>query len=390
MSFKFLRGESNFPFIPRMWLFIGISTVVSIACIVCVATRGINFGIDFAGGYEIQLKFPKAVSEFEIRKLIDPLGMGDARVQRYGAEKDNEYLILMREHGTLSEANKSKLKTDFETLAGSPANLASWTVAESGERIAATFNKPVGEQQVRDVLAKYPLEIKSVARGEREDKPDFVIEFISLADRIEGALRTGMSIDPNTSIISRVEFVGPQVGSQLRQQGIMALVYALALILIYIAIRFDMFFSPGAIIATIHDLIVTIGIYSFLQIEFNLPTVAALLTLVGYSLNDTIVVYDRIRENVGKAKGRDLRVTVNAAINQTLSRTLLTSGFTLLSVTALLIFGGEAIHGFSVTLFVGIIVGTYSSIAIASPCYILLKEAYGDGKRKNSKAIAAA
>ena len=217
--------------------------------------------------------------------------------------------------------------------------------------------------------------------SERADQPEYTIELYSIGSQIEDALVKEMGVK-STDI--SVEFVGPQVGSQLRNQGIMAVVYSLLFLLLYIAVRFDFYFAPGAIIATLHDVIIVLGVFSFFQIDFTLSTVAGILTLIGYSLNDTVVVYDRIRENVARMRGRELRHLVSSSISETLSRTILTSGVTLLVVVSLLVWGGRSLMDFSVCLLVGITVGTYSSIAIAAPTYVLLREHYD--RRLKAKA----
>ena len=172
--------------------------------------------------------------------------------------------------------------------------------------------------------------------------------------------------------LRRVEFVGPQVGDELTEDGGLAMLYALICILLYVGIRFEYRFAMGAVIALVHDVIVTIGIFSLFQVEFDLPVLAAVLAVIGYSLNDTIVVYDRIRENFRKMrKGTPIEI-VNASLNQTLARTLVTSLTTLLVLIALFLFGGEIIHGFALALIVGVVVGTYSSIYVASSAIIMM------------------
>lgn len=172
--------------------------------------------------------------------------------------------------------------------------------------------------------------------------------------------------------LRRVEFVGPQVGDELANDGGLAMLYALIGILIYVALRFEKRFSIGAVAALVHDVVITLGFFSLFQFNFDLSVLAALLAVIGYSLNDTIVVFDRIRENFRKMRKGDTPNIVNAAINQTLSRTLMTSGTTLLVLVALFIFGGEVIHYFSLALLFGIVIGTYSSIYVASPIAIAL------------------
>jgi len=267
-------------------------------------------------------------------------------------------------------------------------SLTDLSFAESGERINVSFSESVTEADVRRALTSVQVPITDIRRSERSDRPDFVVGVRSLADDIGQALVAGLDLPTSTNLLQRIEFVGPQVGADLRNEGISAVVWSLVLILLYVALRFDMYFAPGAIIATVHDLVLTLGIFSFLQMEFNLTVVAAILTLIGFSLNDTIVVYDRIRENVAARRANDLRKLVNDSINETLSRTILTSGTVLLVSLSLLLLGGPSLRGFSAVMFIGVLVGTYSSIAVASPAYIALR-AYGERGRPKQGAQKA-
>ncbi|MEZ4273459.1 MAG: protein translocase subunit SecF [Myxococcota bacterium] len=387
---KLMSGDADIDFIGRFNVFAVISGLLVAISIVLVATVGLNFGIDFAGGYEIQAKFPAEVTDTKLKEIIAPLGLGDARVQRFGDAAHNEFLIMIPKHGTLTDAAKADLEADFVVLAGGKDKLTAWVVAESGERVTVGFANAVDEKHVTETFTKRGMEVKNISRGEREDKPEYTVILVSLADRIRTALIGGLGLDNEANPIQRVEFVGPQVGEQLRSQGTMAILWALFFILLYVAIRFDLSFAPGAIVALAHDVVITVGAFSLLQLEFNLPIIAAVLAIVGYSLNDTIVIYDRIRENTIRLRGRPLRALVNTSINQTLSRTLLTSGTTLMVVVALLVFGGGIIRDFSVALLIGIAVGTYSSVAIASPVYILLRERQSRMEARTQRTVAAA
>ncbi len=175
-----------------------------------------------------------------------------------------------------------------------------------------------------------------------------------------------------TAELRRVEFVGPQVGKELTEDGGLAMLYALICILIYVALRFEYRFAVGSVIALVHDVLVTIGIFSLFQIDFDLPVLAAILAVIGYSLNDTIVVYDRIRENFRRMRKGSPEQIINASLNQTLSRTLVTSLTTLVVLIALFLFGGEIIHGFALALIIGVLIGTYSSIYVASSAVLSL------------------
>ncbi|MGD9168660.1 MAG: protein translocase subunit SecF [Candidatus Thiodiazotropha sp.] len=194
------------------------------------------------------------------------------------------------------------------------------------------------------------------------------IDSAVLSDRAFSAMQT---VDPAADL-RRVEFVGPQVGDELAEDGGMAMLYALIGILIYVGLRFEYRFAVGSVIALVHDVIITIGFFALFQVEFDLPVLAAVLAVIGYSLNDTIVVFDRIRENFRKIrKGESLEI-INTSVNQTLSRTLITSGTTLLVLVALFLFGGKIIHGFALALIVGVVIGTYSSIYIASSSVLFM------------------
>ena len=186
--------------------------------------------------------------------------------------------------------------------------------------------------------------------------------------------------------VKRVEIVGPKVGGELRWQAVKATLYALGGMLVYIAFRFEWIYGAAAVIAVFHDTLITIGLFSLLNKEISLTVIAALLTLVGYSMNDTIVVFDRIRENLKILRREKLEVLINRSINQTLSRTILTSGLTFLTVLALFLFGGEVLHGFSLALVIGIIIGTYSSIFIASPILVFWQDFVEKRKKKPSAA----
>jgi len=313
--------------------------MILLSIVILIVNKGPEYGIDFAGGTVVQVKFDDSVEISKIKDGLTELGLKGAAVQRFGAESQNEYLIRTNE----------SLMTD--------------------ENFSA---------EIRQALSK----------------------------------ATGMEAE-----IRRVEMVGPQVGETLREKALFALFYALLFITIYVSGRFEMKwvvsgvtaaaliaavyflslfktgipllilvalivslvlfwqlhlrYAMGATLAIIHDMIITIGIFTLLGFEFSLPIVAALLTIIGYSLNDTIIVFDRIRENVRRYSRRPLELNINRSINETFSRTLLTSGTTLVVLLCLFFLGGDIIHDFAFTLIIGIIIGTYSSIFVASPILLL-------------------
>ncbi|MEZ0311605.1 MAG: protein translocase subunit SecF [Myxococcota bacterium] len=371
---RFLAKQPTVQWMSLNRVYIAISAAMLVISVVSLFTRGINFGIDFAGGYELQVKFDKKVEEEKVQKVVESLGLGDSRVQRYGDASANEFLVLVRQESALTEEQRTQLKHDIEALAGGETGVGNFSVAESGENIIVGFTKPVTEEQLKGVLGKYALEVKRINAGERVDRPEYVVELISVADKVQGALVKAFEIPADHQLVQRTEFVGPQVGAQLRNQGILAVIYSMIFILFYIALRFDFFFAPGAVITLVHDAVIIMGFFSVFQIEFNLPIVAAILTLMGYSLNDTIVIFDRVRENMVRLRGRDLKALVDTSINETLARTLITSFATLAVVLAILIFGGTVTRDFALCMTVGIVLGSYSTIAVSAPLYVLFRQ----------------
>jgi preprotein translocase subunit SecF len=246
------------------------------------------------------------------------------------------------------------------------------------------------EARIRDAVQSVGVGEPSVVRyGEADSSPEFLIRFQSgaedqgaeqnqIVDRIQKALTEqvgALSVD-------RVEYVGPKVGAELRRAGIKSMLIAFALILVYVGLRFSAQFAPGGVIALIHDVLVTSSIWLLCGQQFDLQVLAALLALIGYSINDTIVIFDRIREVMGIHTAQDLPSVINQAINQTLSRTILTSGATLLAVIALVLVGGEVIFPFAATMAIGIVVGSYSTVYIASPIMLLLTDRKTAGESK--------
>ena len=290
---KFLNRKTTIDFMSRRNIALVFSTILIIASIFSLSTRGLNFGLDFTGGTLIEVGYPSAPDTTQVRENLTNAGF-DSIVQTFGAATD----IVVRIPPTDVEESSAELSS----------------------RVLAALSQGVeGEIEMR-----------------------------------------------------RVEFVGPQVGDELAEQGILAVIYAMVGVFLYVMFRFQWRFSVGAVAALFHDIIISMGVISFVHIEFDLTVVAAILAVVGYSLNDTIVLFDRIRENFPRYRKRQPIEVVNTSINETLSRTLMTSTTTLLVLGALFYFGGEIIHGFAFTLIIGVIVGTYSSIYVASNVLLML------------------
>jgi len=335
VPFELVPQGTHIDFIGKRHLAIGISLVMLLAGAVAVPINGVKMGIDFQGGTEMQVLFAEQVNADEgaIRKVVGDCGIAAASVVRYGEVEGREFLIRFQEGAIAGAQGDHCPLTPEQVEALAQAKLAGGGGGDEGEK------------------------------GETIDK---------LAYALTNAIGPLSGGEPE-----RVEFVGPRVGSELRAAGLKSLLVACVLILIYIAFRFSARFAPGAVIALIHDVLITSGIFVILGMEFDLQVLAALLAILGYSLNDTIIIYDRIRENMALRTKFDLVDVLNQSVNQTLSRTVLTSGTTMVSVLALLFLGGEVIRPFAFAMAIGIVVGTYSSIFIAAPTLLWLERRVG-------------
>jgi preprotein translocase subunit SecF len=337
VPFEIIPSGTHIDFIGRRHIAFAISALLLVAAVVAVPTRGIRLGIDFAGGTEVQLLFDQSVDvdEGRIRTVLEACGVSEASVVRYGESGASEFLVRFA-------ARSVELAAD----AGAQCPL------------------PEGVQERLTQVAQ--------ETGADTENPGTA----ALIDRLVSAL--GYTIGPLQ--VQRVEYVGPRVGDELRRDGLLAIGIACALILVYIAFRFSTRFAPGAVAALVHDVGITAGIFVLFHLEFDLRVLAALLATLGYSLNDTIIIYDRIRENMELRTKHDLIDVLNRSVNQTLSRTLLTSLTTLGAVLALLFVGGEVIRPFALAMAIGVVVGTYSSIFIAAPMLLFLEQRFGDGE----------
>jgi len=263
-----------------------------------------------------------------------------------------------------------------------------------GILIQLKFHQKVDVGEVRDVLSTLGLRNLVVQRFGLEEEHEYLVrveqmetDLDELSGKIEQALKERYGAE--SLEVRRTEIVGPKVGAELRRKGFLAVLYSIVGILIYITWRFEFRFALGAVLALVHDALITIGCFSFLNKEINLPEVAAVLTVIGYSVNDTIVIFDRIRENMRKIRRQALDKVVNSSINETLSRTLLTSGTTLVVVVALFFLGGPVIHNFAFALMVGIVVGTYSSIYVASPIVLFWDYAKERLEKRRTQSASA-
>jgi len=361
--------------------FIGLSlTLLLIGGISCVVKGGLRYGIDFKGGTLVYVRFAQAPPIDRIRQGLAAQGLGDSTIQRISDlanPNTNEVVIGLEQRGEGAEAldaGKAAILKALRQTFGSGENSKPDFNATSAAALAEFLAR-------RDPLAlgltpgdRYTQLARRLVDFRDKDRNGIVKSFDELK-KVEGAsdvvvntLRDEFSL--GSFAVRNVEIVGPKVGAQLRRQAIWVTLYALAGMLVYIAFRFEWVYGAAAVLAVFHDVLITLGFFSLLNFEISLTVIAALLTLVGYSMNDTIVIFDRIRENLRLMRREPFPVIVNRSINQTLSRTILTSGLTFLTVLVLFLMGGQVLRTFSFALVVGIVVGTYSSFGIAAPMVV--------------------
>lgn len=370
---EIIKANTRYDFLSKSRGFLTISGALVVLAWALVGIRGLNYGIDFAGGTEVLMAFGETVPPNELREAVTTLGFDHAEVVTYGLTDEGRYFVRSRTQTLLTQADIDKIRAAVVEKVAEPSL---WDATdEAGEEIRVRFTAELAKPELKTTL-KEALSAAGFAKGEVTTQttggsnPVYVLRLPTVRDRLTDGL-SALYKDRFKSI-ERLESVGSAVGKQMREQGALAILYAIVLILLYIWFRFDSRYWPGAILALVHDVSITVGIFSVFWMEFSLPIIAALLAIVGYSLNDTIVVYDRIRESVAVGVAKTLRETINISINDCLSRTLLTSVSTLIAVLAIYVFGGGIITNFAFAMLIGVVVGTYSSIYIASPMVLAM------------------
>ncbi len=387
-----LFKNTNFDFLGKKWPFIFLSLALTAAGLVSLVVKGgPRYGIDFRGGALVIVRFAQRPPVDEVRKALGKR-LPNIEVQEVTGTNDDIIGTDVHDDKEL-EAAQQTIVDELKAAFGQNNGKLDINAASAGA-LADRLRDPLqragvamNEQQVQD-LAKNILNF-------RDTPPrSGLIRNIADLSTVPGVTPQMMNVLPQELYpapfaIRGHEVVGPKVGAELQAKAIRAVLYALGGMLVYIAFRFEWIYGLAAVIAVFHDTIITIGLFSLFNKELSLTVVAALLTLVGYSMNDTIVVFDRIRENLKILRREKLESVINKSVNQTLSRTILTSGLTLLTALSLLIFGGQVLQGFSFALTVGIIVGTYSSIFVASPILIFWQDLM-DRRKKPALAPAGA
>lgn len=346
-----------------------LSAIFLVASILLLAFVGPRWGIDFQGGTEVILKFEETVGDDEVREAAEAIDLAAPLVQRFGRVEDNQFMVQTRDVAIVDDEDYERIMEHLEALGD---HQQTDPIDEQPDRMEVRYTAEKSHDEIREALIAAGLEHVDIQdRGQREEYW-YALTFQDLQRHIRSGFSEhfGDSFDERSGV-QRLESVGPRAGEQLRNDGMLAMIIALLAILIYIWFRFDIRYSPGAVAALAHDITIALGIFIILDIEFSLPIVAALLTIIGYSLNDTIVVFDRIRENLDFAGDKSVTEVANEAINQTMSRTLITSLTTFGAVLMIALIATGLIEDFAMALMVGIVVGTYSSIFVASP--VMLK-----------------
>jgi len=378
----------NYDFLGKKWYFLAFSLVFSVAGVSSMLFwHHIPYGVDFRGGTLVYVKFSHTPNDKALRSAMDHAGLHEAKIQRFDVPSSNEVLIDLDVQETSEQAldrGKTRIINALET--NKPPDKDDLNNASFLSVKTYLMDKDpmhLGS----DADQKYTAQAQAVMNARDKGAGGVLSSFDQLKGSVDPAVIASL---PDKFFLSdfsvrNVEIVGPQVGAQLRRQALLATAYSLAGMLVYLGFRFEWIYGIAAVITVFHDTLITVGAFSLLNKDISLTVIAAILTLIGYSNNDTIVVFDRIRENIKLMRREKLSDIVNRSINQTLSRTILTAGLTFLTVLALYLFGGEVLRGFSLALVIGILIGTYSSIAIAAPILV----AYQDWRvSKGKRAVA--
>jgi preprotein translocase subunit SecF len=381
---EFFKPGRVFDFMRMRVFWIPFSIIAVLVSTILCFYPGPNYGTDFRGGTEVEIAFTKPLDAAQVRKAVEDVGFQTPDVVRVvDANNPYHFLIRVQDVSAITDQEKDALKValcDVEDPAAPvsdpikcppSAKATEVKFSPGGDKITTRYDTDPDLGQVRAQVQSVP----NIALRASNDNPSVInprdhrveIQLLSKGDQMIDRLQKKLGADAVPDKALRVEWVGPKAGKQLRDSARNAVAIAIVFIMLYLAFRFDLRFAPGVIVACIHDAMVVIGVFILFRKEVTLSTIAAVLTVIGYSMNDTVVVYDRIRENLGKHRGKSFAQIINLSVSETLSRTILTSGATMLSVLAFFIYGTGVIKDFMLALVVGIIAGTYSSIYVAAP-----------------------
>jgi preprotein translocase subunit SecF len=381
----------NIDWMGKAKYFVALSlTLLAIGWYSVLRNHGLRYGIDFRGGTLVYVRFSGPPPIDQIRKGLGAAGLSNSTIQGISdisnANSQNDVVIGLEQRGqgdeSLDAGKEAILNVLHKTFGTDTTGKPDFnSITPSALAAYLTQRDPLGLGT--NAGDRYNQLAQKLADARDKDHGGIVTDFEQLKNvpgvnsSVLNALSSGLALGNFT--IRNVEIVGPKVGAQLRRQAILATLYALLGMLVYIAFRFEWVYGAAAVIAVFHDVLITLGFFSLFHYEISLTVIAALLTLVGYSMNDTIVIFDRVREDLRLMRRDSFPDIVNKAINQTLSRTILTSGLTFLTVLVLYLMGGEVLRAFSFAMVVGVVVGTYSSFGIAAPIVVVWNKYRGQG-----------
>ena len=367
MSKKQQPAEKSINFMSQRFVAIICSAILLVASLGSLAINGLNFGLDFTGGLQVEARYENPADLEQVRDTLAQSGISDAVVVFFGSDRDLKITTQQSREGIVSSqlaqqidgALSESITLDIVRGSDDPS------LPQGG--LVLTFNQANAAQQQAADQVFSQLGLKNYRVTPLKDTAFTIVSSDGLQTLTELLLVDVLEKSTDGSVnVKRTEFVGPQIGDELRDQGGIGMMFALAVVMLYVAMRFQFKFSVAAVAALVHDVLIVLGFFSLTGLDFDLTVLAAVLAVIGYSLNDTIVVSDRIRENFRKIRKSSSTEVVNISLTQTLGRTLVTSLTTMLVLLALFFVGGELIHAFSIALIIGIFIGTYSSIYVAA------------------------
>lgn len=387
----------------RFWITLSIALVI--ISTILTFYPGPNYGTDFRGGTEIELDFKKDIDPSLVRSTVETSGFSGVDVVQVRDEKHmNRFILRVQDVSVLSEGTLGLVrtalclpdangKTDEAKCPIDSPRATEVKFSAGGDKVAARYDSAPDLKKIKAQMASVPGVIlrESASNPMMTNARDHRVEIQlqSKGDQLLKALADKLGADMVPEQALRTEWVGPKAGKQLRDNARNSVVIAIVFIMFYLAFRFDLRFAPGVVLACVHDAMVVIGAFVLLRKEVTLSTIAAVLTIVGYSMNDTIVVYDRIRENLSRYKGKTFAQVINMSVSETLSRTILTSTLTAMSVIPFFYWGTGVIRDFALAMVIGIVAGTYSSIYVAAPLTEWIDSKLVEAQKKSAAAAGS-
>lgn len=349
----------------RFW--IGLSIFLTLSSLILLVKPGPKYGLDFKGGTELTVRFDRRVDAGDIRRSLTAHNNGSAEIVP-NANDPRQFLIRVERATAVDPARERALAAAVRTAMGD-VQVREFRVSQGGDHVTLQLGTSKTEEEVERLLRDAHVEVRTTGRERVKRIGDpaenrYNVSLVSVGDQIFAQLNT--DLNATGELIASV-WVSPKASEKLRTEAIRALLYSIVFIMIYVAFRFDLRFAPGGILALFHDAVVVLGVFVVARREVSIATVAAILTVVGYSMNDTIIVYDRVRENLAKRRGLRMLDVINVSVSEMFSRTLVTSFTVVLSVVPFVILGSEVIQNFAIAMIVGVLAGTYSSIYVAAP-----------------------